>query len=101
MYANSVLAAFSVAGLLILTSPAIPAPSAGCIIGDAIEAERLQYWTLWKISARTARRGPAAPLSASATASFPKGGALAQVARLGFRLRFASPSTARSGRATG
>lgn len=49
MYANSVLAAFSVAGLLILTSPAIPAPSAGCIIGDAIEDERLQYWTLWKI----------------------------------------------------
>jgi hypothetical protein len=45
MYANLVLAAFSIAGLLILTSPAISAPSAGCIIGG----ERLQYWTLWKI----------------------------------------------------
>jgi hypothetical protein len=77
MYANSVLAAFSVAGLLIRTSPAISVPSAGCIIGDAIEDERLQYWTLWKISARMASSRPAAPLSASAmTSAFRKAGRL-------------------------
>jgi hypothetical protein len=43
MYANSVLAAFGVAGQLILTPPAISAPLAGSIIEDAIEDERLQY----------------------------------------------------------